>query len=160
MIPELRPGDCLLYFSRHSLMDWCVAIKTWNLVSHVEIYRGEGMSVASRNGIGVNLYNLRRDGLAYVLRPREDSGPLDVTKSQSWFFRTAQGQGYDWLGLLCFTLAVHQGAPDKMFCSEFATRWYRAGGFRPFAEAYDADLVAPAQFLQSPAFEPVWKSRG
>lgn len=116
------------------------------------------MSVASRNGLGVNLYPFRRDGLAYVLRPLETYGPLSVDNAQSWFFRKAQGQSYDWLGLMCFTLAVKQGSPDKMFCSEFAARWYRAGGLRPFAEDYDADLIAPAQFLQSPAFEPVWKA--
>lgn len=152
-LPELRPGDCLLYWG-NSLFDWAIAIKTWNKIAHVEVYRGKGENLASRNGIGVSNYPLRISGLAYVLRP---GSPFDLEKANVWFYKV-KGQKYDWLGLLCFTLAVRQGSPNKMFCSEFATRLYRAGGFKPFADAYDADLIAPAQFLQSPAFDPVWKA--
>lgn len=153
-LPELQPGDCLLYWG-HSIFDWAIAVKTWNRCCHVEVYRGGGVSVASRNGVGVNNYTLRREGLMHVRRPRASFGPLDTEAANKWFLGV-QGQGYDWLGILCFTLAVKQGDAKKMFCSEFATSWYRAGGFPAIADDYHADCVAPAQFLQTPALETVW----
>src|SRR5690242_19153096 len=107
-IPELQPGDCLLYWG-NSLFEWAIALKTWSKVAHVEIYRGEAKSVASRNGIGVGKYPLRTEGLSWVLRPET---VLSIGMADSWFFRV-QGQKYDWLGLLCFTLAVRQGSPYR-----------------------------------------------
>jgi len=149
--PELLAGDCLLYHG-NSLFDGIIYLKTWSSVCHVEVYRGEGISVAARNGVGVNYYPLRIKGLAHVLRPKES---FDKAMANAWFYSSARGQGYDWMGLLVFYLAVKRGSKDKMFCSEFATRYYRAGGFDPFNPDYDADRVAPAQFLQSPSFTPV-----
>jgi len=157
--PELLPGDALLYYHAGSVFDIIIALKIWCEVAHIEIYSGQSMSVASRNGLGVNLYPLRWADLAWVLRPAPCCGELSVERAMHWFRRRAQGQKYDWLGLLCFTLAVKRGDPHRMFCSEFATRWYREGGFRPFSDETDADHVAPAQFLQSPAFTPVWKAK-
>jgi hypothetical protein len=155
----LKPGDTLLYFQQ-SAFDWLVALKTWNFVAHCEIYVGSGQSVASRQG-GVNLYPLRLDGLAYIRRPIM---PFDFSSAMNWFSvpynprtgRGIEGQKYDYLGLLCFTLAVRQGSPHRMFCSEFATRWYRRAGLYVVAQDYDADRVAPAQLLQSPSLRTVW----
>lgn len=150
--PELQPGDCLLYRPR-DLIGWVIAVKTWcRAAVHVEVYAGGGMSYASRAS-GVNLYALRRQGLSRVLRP---AAALDPGAARSWFYARAQGQKYDWKGLLCFTLAVRQGSQDRMFCSEFATRFYRAGRFKAVSDWTDADEVAPAEFLRSPAFEQVW----
>jgi hypothetical protein len=150
-LPTLLPGDCLLYRPK-DFFGWVTMVKTWARVAHVEVYAGGGMSVASRNGIGVNAYPLRRAQLGFVLRPI-----ATLNEKQAWaYFKLVQGQGYDWKGLLCFTMAVKQGATDKQFCSEFATNYYRAGGLKPFAPDWSADEVSPAQFLQSAAFVPVW----
>lgn len=154
-IPELQPGDCLIYW-RNTFLDWVIAIKTWTFAGHVEGYRGEGMSVASRNGLGVNLYPLRTKGLRMIRRPNTTFGRFNLTAANSWFF-SVQGQSYDWIGLLCFTLAVKKGSASKMFCSEFLARWYRSGGFPAIADDYDADRVAPAQFAQTPALETIWR---
>ena len=108
--------------------------------------------MASRDGEGVNQYDFRRDHLAYVLRPK---APLDMPEAIAWFARV-RCEKYDWLGLLCFTLAVKQGRQDRMFCSEFATRFDRWGHFQPFSPLADADHIAPAQFLQSPEFNVIW----
>jgi hypothetical protein len=81
---------------------------------------------------------------------------MDLDAGKIWFFKEANGQKYDWLGLLCFTLAVKQGSPHKMFCSEFATRFDRACGFNAVHPEYDADLVAPGTFLALPDFDHVW----
>lgn len=167
---ELQPGDCLLY-RPNSIMGWVIAVKTWTAISHVEIYTGDLTSVASRDGIGVARYPLRRSNLAYVRRPsckipstniqhpeKHQVPGLDFARAMRWF-RTVNGQKYDWKGLLCFTLAVHQGSMDRMFCSEFATRWYRKAGFDALAPEINADHVAPSEFVQTPALKTVWSDR-
>jgi hypothetical protein len=146
----LLPGDCLLYNSG-GLIGWIIKVKTWHSVSHCEGYVGFGLSVASRgpqDGVGgVGKYPLRLDGLAYVLRPIPR---FDLRKAMAWF-KTVEGQSYDFWGLFKF-VQLGLGNPSKMFCSEFLTRWYRAGEMHPFNRSEDADLVSPAQFLQSPEF--------
>lgn len=149
----LKPGDCLLY-RPSGFFGRIIAIKTWNRISHVEIYAGKGQSVASRDGIGIDIYPFRSKGLGYILRPTHK---INMKKAMYWFYREARGQKYDWKGLLVFALAVKQGAMDRMFCSEFATRFYRKGKIRPFAENYNADMIAPANFLMSPSFHEIWK---
>lgn len=151
-LPVLQPGDCLLY-RPSSFFGWLIAVKTWNWVSHVEVYADNDRSVASRDGIGVNIYPFRNEQLTRILRPR---WPFVFAEAMQWFYQEAQGQKYDWKGILVFTLAVRQGARDRMFCSEFSTRFYRAGEFHPFADDYDADRVAPANYLTSPAFDEIW----
>jgi hypothetical protein len=147
----LRPGDTLLYYER-SLVDWIIGVKTSGRVGHIEIYTGEGMSVASRNGIGVNRYALRLDGLVAVRRPFPH---VNLTAAENWFERSARGQGYDFLGLLSFWLAVKRGSPDRMFCSEFALRFYRKAFFQPFNPDQDADRTSPFDFWKCGTFETV-----
>jgi hypothetical protein len=151
----LQPGDAILYF-RRDFFDWIIALKTWTKVAHVEIYRGAQKSYASRNGIGVDIFPLRLEGVAAVARPKQ---PLDWLSADKWFETEARGQPYDWLGLLCFTLARRRGERKKMFCSEFATRFYRAAGLAPFDPRWPADHVPPSFFLVSPTFDVIWSDR-
>lgn len=153
---ELKPGDCLLYhpvpFSPSHFMGWlfgeAIARKTWHNISHVEVYAGKEQSVASRDGKGVDIYPFRSDQLAYILRPTQN---FNFDEAFNWFL-TVKGQGYDWKGLLRFVYtneaSTYSLAPQKMFCSEFATRFYRAGGLDLFG-GEDADAIAPFQFLTS-----------
>ena len=152
---NLLPGDVLLYFDSRSLVDWVIAFKTWNRIAHIEIYTGHGMSVASRNGIGVNRYPLRTEGLVCV---RRSGAPLDMASADRWF-QFSRDEKYDFKGLLCFYLAVKQGSMKKMFCSEFALRWCRHAGLEPFNPAQDADKTPPSYFWVTPAFETVWPSK-
>jgi hypothetical protein len=152
-IKDIQPGDCLLY-RPNGIFGWLIALKTWNRISHVEIYAGNGHAFASRDGKGVNLYPFRKAQLAKVLRP---TIPLDLSTGCHWFFNGAQGQKYDWKGILVFTLAAAQGAKDKMFCSEFATRFYRMCKFPIFGN-YDADHIAPAQFLMTSQLTEIWSA--
>lgn len=147
----LQPGDTLLYYTR-DLIDYAIALKTWTWVAHIEFYRGNGMSYASRNGVGVNAYPLRKDGVAAVLRPRV---PLDWDGIDA-YFKTVRGQKYDWKGLLCFTLAVRQGATDRQFCSELWTNLLRAGSAEPFQPEWSADRVPPSFGLVTPIVDLVW----
>ena len=149
---SLKPGDCLLYAGK-SPIDRVIQVKTWSRYSHVEIYVGDGMSVASRNGIGVNCYTTRLGDLAAVRRP---GYLLNLDAARVWH-KTVAGQKYDWLGILCFTLAVRQGSPDRQFCSEYARNFYRAGGWDLFNPAVSSDTVAPAQLWQTPLLTTIWE---
>lgn len=154
-LSKLRPGDCLLYSRTpflKSRLGWffglVINVKTWSRFSHVEVYAGNGQSFASRDGQGVGLYPFRASELLKVRRP--DPEKYTHSRSVRWF-ETVDGQKYDWLGLLCFTLAVERGSNGKMFCSEFATRWYRNAGLLVFNQEFNADRVSPAQFDQVPS---------
>lgn len=153
-LPQLFPGDHLLYNTRGDLADWIVRVKTWSKVAHIEVYAGDGMSMAARRN-GVNLYPFRPEGLRFVLRPRF---AWYEVRAKDWFKTSAQGQKYDWLGLLCFTLAVAQGSPGRMFCSEFARNLCRAACCPAFADDWPGDLTSPGMFLSSPAFTKVYDS--
>lgn len=152
-VRQLQPGDALLYAPK-GFFGWLIALKTWHAISHVEVYIGEGQSVAARDGLGVNRYPWRNTELAYALRPKR---PLDLAHALRWF-DTVQGQGYDWPGLLRFSWRSRyvpaQLSHNKMFCSEFATRFYRQGGLDPFPRE-DADAVAPFEFEFNPFFDAV-----
>lgn len=147
----LLPGDTLVY-GVCDLVGCVICVKTWSPACHVEIYAGNEWSIASRNGIGVNFYPRRLDQLIAVRRP---VAPIDFDAGLRWF-KTVQGQKYDWLGLLCFTLAVKRGSKDRMFCSEFWKRFYPQCGLDVMAPDWDADKTAPAQCLQTPALKTVW----
>lgn len=148
----LQPGDCLLYRAK-GVFGWLIALKTWHSIAHCEAYIGNGRSVASRDGIGVGVYDTRLSELRYVMRPKP--GTFSQPLALNTFYRKYQGQGYDWLGLLRFAWRAEVSATrfnNKQFCSEFLTRYYRAGGLEPFNEAEDADAIAPFQFATSPVF--------
>jgi hypothetical protein len=152
-LPELKAGDCLLYFTRGSISDIVIGIKTWCLsASHIEVYAGNYMSFASRNGIGVNRYLFRRNGLAHILRPMftfEMKGALE-------FFGNVRGTKYGWLDLLQF---VSINIPTRgLICSQFADLLYRAAGVPAFNREYNAGAICPRDFLTSSAFTQIWKA--
>jgi hypothetical protein len=147
---DLQPGDCLLYQPRRfSIFGHLIAFKTWHKISHCEMYVGDGISLASRDGIGVGAYETRWSELRYVLKT---TAPLDFDALNDWF-KTVNGQKYDWWGLLRFVYWGGVGAGDngRMFCSEFLTRAYRAAGLDPF-NGEDADAIVPFQFVTSNVF--------
>lgn len=156
----IEPGDTLIYWTP-CLLDIAISLKTWCWdAAHVEIYRGSSMSVAARAS-GVNIYPLRTEGLQYIRRPIM---PFDDKAAMAWFMepfdpktqKGVRGQKYDVLGLLIFLSAVKRGSKDRMFCSEFWSRYYRSGGLHVMAEDWDADRVAPAQCRQTPALKTIW----
>jgi hypothetical protein len=152
-LAQLQCGDVLLY-SGSGFFSRLIQMKTWSKYSHVEVFDCDDRCVASRDGIGVGRYPFRVDGLRVILRPLPK---FDPAPARLWY-ATVEGQPYDWFGLLAFTSAKRQGKNNwKMFCSEFATRFLRSGGIDPF-NGYDADGIAPGEFMKSPTFVVVWKA--
>lgn len=148
MTPDLiQPGDCLLY-KPSGFFGKLIALKTWHSIAHTEVYHGDGMSVASRDGVGVGLYAFRVSGLAYVLRPIPK---LDLKAADVWF-ETVKGQPYGWIDLANF---LGWGTDGKgMVCSPFATDYYRAAGVDPF-NCEPSIKIAPFEFLLSNCFHAV-----
>lgn len=148
----MLPGDLLAYkpIGPFGLL---IRVKTWHSIAHVETYIGNGSSVASRDGVGVALYPLRLKQLAGIYRP---VGPFDIEKAMNWFYRKANGQAYDWKGIIGFSTLVKGGDSNKMFCSEFSTRFYRQGGFEPFVAEEDADKIAPFQLTICSGLKRIW----
>lgn len=148
-----RPGDVLLYESK-GFTGWAIRTKTASNVTHTECYLGNGLSAASRNGIGVDTYPFRHDGLLMVLRPRK---PFRIDLAVAWHLSVI-GQGYDWLGLFSFTMAGFISSRGKQFCSAHTTRFQRSGGCEPFVVEVDAHKVAPRDFCFSSAYRVTWKA--
>ncbi len=150
----LNPGDLILYRGT-SIWSKLLMIKTWSPVSHCEVYLGNGKSYSARDGVGVDFFPLRLEGLTHVLRPIVRAGdPFDFKAGVKWA-ETTRGQKYDWLGLFRFFTLGKQSL-TKQFCSEACLRFYRNCQFEPFHKDKDADLIAPGNFLDSPAFEHWW----
>lgn len=148
---EIQPADCLLYRGK-GFVSWAIRVKTWSPVSHVEVALNPHFAISARDD-GVKVFPLTLVNLYAVLRPTPET-PLDFGAAMRWF-KTVEGQRYDWTGLFRF-FTVGKQSQDKQFCSEVVTRWYRAAGFYPFNNAYDADLVSPGMYLSSPHFTRVW----
>jgi hypothetical protein len=155
---QLRPGDHLLY----SPCDWAgriTSFKTWSPAVHIEIYIGNGQSVASRNGLGVNRYPLRTAQLVAVLRP---NASLDMARAMAWFSEPfqaycsmgVQGRPYGWATLARF-YNIHLNSVGWI-CSEFAAMFDVAGGFHPFADAYCSGSIDPGDYFISPKFDWIW----
>lgn len=146
-LSNLLPGDVLLYKGT-GLYGRIIRLKTWHSEGHVEVYAGGGISVASRDGRGVDSYPFRDRDLIHVLRP---TVPFDGHAAFTWF-RTMRGTRYGWLDLFQF-VGVNINAKG-IVCSPFATLYLRAGGV-PIFNTEQAEKIAPFQFLTSELLRPV-----
>jgi hypothetical protein len=155
--PQLEPGDILLYGGR-DLVSRLIQFRTWSDVSHIEIYVGDGRSVASRNGIGVNKYPLRIAGLRRVYRSKQRlmlHGFFDFEKSMAWF-ATVSGKPYGWADLLRFYLINVR--TQGLICSEFADLFFRNGGLPLFNTNYPEGAVCPGDYekISDLLVEEIW----
>lgn len=150
---DLKLGDCLLYRPK-GIFGRIIQVKTWHNISHVEVYANFGMSFASRDGLGVNLYPWRDTELAWVLRP---SKPLPNPEAGIRYAMGMEGTPYGWGNLLAFV-----GLPIKfpgIVCSAFATEIYRHAGWNIFPTDASDD-IAPFEFLTlvGDGFDVVFKA--
>lgn len=156
IIPLLQPGDVLLY-DKPSLVNFLIKLKRGEQYSHVEVYEGNSKTLASRNGLGVARYDLNLDGLAAVYRVTPPN-TINFAKGEEWF-KTVDGEKYDWLGLMSFSWAKYRSQFDnnnKMFCSEFVTRLYRNCDCELFNSNTDADAISPEMITYSQKLAPFW----
>lgn len=118
------------------------------------------MSLASRNGIGVNRYPFREAQLAAVLRPVQTINMADV---KAWFevpFNPLTGDGvrgrpYGWLDLLRFFYNI-KIKTDGWICSQFCGVALREGGLKVFASDYYCGTIDPGDYFLPAAFSWAW----
>jgi len=155
----LQPGDTLLY-SKSDVFGLITSFRTWSPAVHVEKYDHDGMSIASRNGLGVSRYKFRPEQLCAVLRPNQ---PIDMEAVRKWFewpFNSlfvktgVLGRPYGWLDLLRFYgIRINT---NGWICSQFAALADRAGGLKSFSSDYYAGTIDPGDFFLSPAYDWAW----
>ena len=135
---QLQPGD-ILVFSRRTLYNLVIMLKTWSMATHTEVYIGDGRTIASRNGKGCANYPLDLDGIYRVLRPVI---PFDLKSGIADFNSKYNGKPYGWLALFSFCLIdLHD---NGLFCSELTTLFMRGCGLDLFNRTIEANIVAPA----------------
>lgn len=136
---QLEPGDVLLY-RPVGLFGLAIAVKTWHSIAHVEIYVGNGQSVASRDGLGTGVYPLRLSELAVVCRP---CVPIDVAGALARF-KQKPPRPYGWLDLVEFIgVDVNSGG---IVCSPFADEFLRDEGIVDFLNGEPKAKIAPFEF--------------
>jgi uncharacterized protein YycO len=141
-VADLQPGDVMLY-RPSGVFGWAIRFHTGQPISHVEVYLGNKHSVASRDGKGVAVYDVRMDRLAYVLRPTR---AIDVLAGWRWCIREL-GQPYGWLDLAQF-FGFNVNAKG-IVCSPFATKFLRACGLPVFGDV-QAEKITPCDFILIP----------
>jgi len=147
---DLLPSDILLY-GTPDIVDGVIQTYTGSDVAHIEIYHGNGLSLASRNGIGVNAYPYRSDGLRYV---RRLVCPFDRHKADAWFYAKAKGLPYGFAGLLTF---VNVDIPcTGLICSVFANLYLQNGDALLFADDYPVRKIDPRDFKLTREAITVW----
>lgn len=177
---DLQPGDILLYNSG----DISDAIIRWKEgdpdTAHVEVYIGDGKSVASRNGIGVkDIYDFRPAGLVHVRRPggsatcdQANRAPtvgegegFDLSSAMEWF-AMVKGAPYGWgdIGADAGLIEKPEDAwirPEVLLktgmdCSHFASLFLLAGSRGQFDPAFDARRITPRDFKLSLEAYSIW----
>lgn len=149
---DLLPGDALLY-SPSSIFGRAIAWMTAGDISHIEIYKGGGISYASRDGVGVNEYPLRMDGLKEV---RRSTRPLNMGAMAIAFSRL-KGHKYDNSTILKFvTFGKLGGKTMAEVCSEAATILYRAAGLHRLFGDQQPDEITPRDFQKAEALRQIW----
>lgn len=137
--PELQPGDILLYGGGF-FPGAFIRFRTWSDVSHVEIYAGNGRSMASRSE-GPREYPLRVLGLRRVIRPVAD---FDFKAGRDWFENVACRLPYGYADLLRFYLI---NVPTKgLICSEFGDLFFQKCRLPLFNLNYPEGAVCPRDF--------------
>jgi cell wall-associated NlpC family hydrolase len=140
---DLIAGDILLYATK-DLVDDVIEWKTSADVAHVELYVGDGKSWASRNGIGVNAYDFRSQGLMRVRRPKV---AFNLAKAQPWFDSKEKGQPYGFGDILENAgVDVVMNGED---CSHFVKDAMEQGDAPQFDPSFSGPKTTPRDFETS-----------
>jgi len=149
---DLIVGDILLY-AGPTLVDLGIEWKEGDDVAHIEIYAGNGSSWASRNGIGVNIYPFRTDGLKYVRRLCQIFDEEAVNK---WFYDGVKGMKYGY-GDIIANLEIQDSGPSTPYinhfngvdCSHFAAALLEIADCPQFDRDFPKNKITPRDFKLS-----------
>ena len=106
-----------LYISFHkpkSLIGYAISLWTLGKYSHTEFVYNNQVFLSNPGGVRTQKFKYKKNMDLYELDPHIEA--KDVIE----FFKTAQGKGYDYLGILGqFFYATKVQDKDRYFCSEF-----------------------------------------
>lgn len=137
--PELQPGDILLY-GGGIFPGAVIRFRTWSDVEHVEVYAGNGRSLASRSE-GPREYPLRIMGLRRVIRP---VAPFKFANGRAWFDAVASKLPYGYFDLAEFyKIDIHTRG---LICSQFVDLFFQNCGLPLFNLNYPAGAVCPRDY--------------
>lgn len=128
--PAPQPGDIIIFFRPHRLVDNLIKIATLSKYYHVALFAGDGKVVEARpNGVHCNDIGSRAGGFTVLPAPG-GKGP----EALAWA-KTQIGDGFDHLNMLVtflehvfVRLHLNIVPKGKYSCGEFvATAFYHAG---------------------------------
>lgn len=153
MIPDpstLVAGQILGYHLADDLADFL--IERTGPIAHVELYLGNGESLASRNGIGVGRYPLRMEGITAILTP---TFTVDMDAILKWF-DSVNGQPYDFTALSGFVFGENRQTPEHLFCSAFVALAFIRTQQPILNKLWPPALTTPTDLLKSPLVRWQW----
>lgn len=145
---DLQAGDILLYHGQ-TLFNRITDLKTGGLTDHVEVYHGNGLSVAARPE-GFNVYDLQTEGLAKVRRP---TAPFIRIYADTWL-QPLRGIPYDTPGLFQFFNV--DASNNGLICSVGAALYEKMGHVLLFADDYPLVKISPRDFELTREALTVW----
>lgn len=148
-LSQIPPGSILLY-STNDLVDFLIELRSFG-VAHVEFYEGNGKSLASRNGIGVDRYDFRDDGRVAVLH-----NPLIDVPAFTAQFEKIKGQKYAFKSLEGFVTGEPATEPNAKICSAMVAYCLLTQPFHTFGHLWPYSQIDPSDFLKTPAHPAIW----
>lgn len=148
----LEPGDVLLY-RYSSFVGFLIAIKTFDVHSHAEVYVGNGTSLAARVE-GVDYYPTRVDKDLVCVRRAEV--PLRIEDGKRAIVPFLK-KPYSIKGLFTFFDPWRVHSHVHRICSVMVYKFLLGCGAELFNPSVDDNKIAPAQLYQTGLLRTIWE---
>lgn len=129
----------VLFSKRVHPGSWLIRAATWSDWSHVDLILPDGRLLAAAAPHGVQYYS-QEERLSIASAAAIMHFPCSEEQALKWA-ETQVGKPYDWLGVAGIGLHRDWEEDDKWFCSEFAARALKEGGFAPYRSEVIRRLV-------------------
>lgn len=144
-----------LEFSRQNWkpFSWLIRAATWSPWSHVDVIMPNDLRLGARGGKGVIITGVVTEASEKAVYE------VELTAEQADKFFTALksqlGKGYDWWGIIGFTLRKDWHKENAWFCSELVAWAFKQAGKPVICEK--SSMVTPRDLTISPYFKRVTK---
>ena len=162
----LRAGDVMLYApdtwddnAFDAFVGDAISALTHRLKSHVEVYRGNGMSLGARI-TGVNFYPVRVDATLACVRRHPNYTSFNVVTADA-AVAPYIGKSYQVGGMFAFFNPWKQRAINThviRVCSPIAAIYERGGGCEWFNQFASCSTISPGDFFVTGVGDYVWRN--
>lgn len=122
----------LLYSRRHHPGSYLIRGVTWGEWSHVEILLPGGRLLGAAFSEGVNDNHTIDDRLQIASAAAKVTYPGDLGRAMAWASPLIGVTPYDNLGVVGLGFHRDWESEDAYWCSEWAGKFLKEGGFEPF----------------------------